>query len=139
MIAPLTPEEQLQKLRAREVEHLEKTEKTSSRADPVTAEETIGVRDLKNNLSRTLKRVEEGVRFTVTDRGKPIAMLGPVIPRPQDEWVYRMIADGRATWNGQHWGPPRRPVKLKNVDGKTSSDCVLEDRGRTPEEMAWRP
>jgi prevent-host-death family protein len=140
MTKPLTPEEQLKRLRAREAEHLEIMKKVFDKEDPVTDEETIGVRDLKNSLSRVLKRVEEGVRFTVTDRGHPIAMLGPVLPRPQDEWIYRMVAEGSASWGGG--GKPvkdRPPLKLKHMGGKSIVDAVLEDRGRTPEEMAWRP
>jgi prevent-host-death family protein len=35
----------------------------------------VGVRDLKNNLSRYLNQVEEGVEVVVTDRGRPIARL----------------------------------------------------------------
>jgi prevent-host-death family protein len=35
----------------------------------------VGVRDLKNNLSRYLNQVEEGVEVVVTDRGRRIARL----------------------------------------------------------------
>jgi prevent-host-death family protein len=41
---------------------------TSSRVE-------VGVRDLKNNLSRYLGQVEAGVEVVVTDRGRPIARL----------------------------------------------------------------
>jgi len=40
--------------------------------------ETVGVRDLKANLSRHLRRVRAGARLVVTDRGKPLATLAPV-------------------------------------------------------------
>ncbi|WP_334141061.1 type II toxin-antitoxin system Phd/YefM family antitoxin [Rhabdothermincola sp.] len=35
----------------------------------------VGVRDLKNNLSRYLDRVREGEEIIVTDRGRPVARL----------------------------------------------------------------
>ena len=35
----------------------------------------VGVRDLKNNLSRYLERVRDGDEVVVTDRGRPIARL----------------------------------------------------------------
>lgn len=35
----------------------------------------VGVRDLRNNLSRYLDDVREGVEIVVTDRGKPFARL----------------------------------------------------------------
>jgi len=38
----------------------------------------VGVRDLKNNLSRYLEQVEGGVEVVVTDRGRPIARLSGI-------------------------------------------------------------
>ena len=35
----------------------------------------VGVRDLKNNLSRYLDRVRNGDEVVVTDRGRPVARL----------------------------------------------------------------
>jgi len=35
------------------------------------------MRDLRNDVSRILRRVEHGERFTVTVRGKPVADLVP--------------------------------------------------------------
>jgi prevent-host-death family protein len=35
----------------------------------------VGVRDLKNNLSRYLSQVEAGVEVVVTDRGRRVARL----------------------------------------------------------------
>jgi antitoxin (DNA-binding transcriptional repressor) of toxin-antitoxin stability system len=37
---------------------------------------SVGIRELKNNLSRYLKRVEAGERIAITDRGRVIAELG---------------------------------------------------------------
>lgn len=39
---------------------------------------SVGIRELKNHLSRYLARVRSGERITVTDRGLPIAELHPV-------------------------------------------------------------
>jgi prevent-host-death family protein len=38
----------------------------------------VGVRDLKNNLSRYLDAVRGGQSVVVTDRGRPVARLSPV-------------------------------------------------------------
>ena len=35
----------------------------------------VGVRDLKNNLSRHLASVKEGAEITVTEHGRPVARL----------------------------------------------------------------
>lgn len=41
----------------------------------------VAVRDLKAKLSAYLRRAAAGERITVTDRGRPVAVLGPVIGR----------------------------------------------------------
>jgi prevent-host-death family protein len=38
----------------------------------------VGVRDLKNNLSRYLDRISRGEEIVVTDRGRPVARLTAV-------------------------------------------------------------
>jgi prevent-host-death family protein len=40
--------------------------------------EQAGVRELRQNLSKYLKRVEEGERFEVTERGRAVALLVPL-------------------------------------------------------------
>lgn len=40
-----------------------------------TSQVEVGVRDLKNNLSRYLDRVQAGEEVIVTERGRPIARL----------------------------------------------------------------
>ncbi len=40
--------------------------------------QAVGVRELKNRLTRYLALIKEGERVVVTDRGKPVAVLGPV-------------------------------------------------------------
>jgi prevent-host-death family protein len=44
--------------------------------------ETIGVFDIKTNISALLKRVESGEQIGISRRGKPIARL---IPEPLEE------------------------------------------------------
>jgi prevent-host-death family protein len=41
----------------------------------------VAVRELKARLSAYLKRAAAGELITVTDRGRPIATLGPVLNR----------------------------------------------------------
>lgn len=42
---------------------------------------TVGVRELRQNLSRYLERVKEGETLTVTERGREVARL---VPSPPD-------------------------------------------------------
>jgi prevent-host-death family protein len=43
----------------------------------------VGVRDLKNNLSRHLASVRDGAEIVVTDHGRPVARL-VAVDRPTD-------------------------------------------------------
>jgi prevent-host-death family protein len=86
---------------------------------------TVGVRELKNRLSEFLRRVADGERITVTDRGRPIAVIAPADSKAEDEAIVAMVREGLAHWGG---GTPRgskRPVKVR---GRPVSDTVLEDR-----------
>jgi len=69
---------------------------------------TVGVAELRQNLSRYLREVERGERLLVTDRNRPVAELGP--PATSGAELDRLIAEGRVT------PPPRRglpePLKL---------------------------
>jgi prevent-host-death family protein len=85
----------------------------------------VGVRELKNRLSEFLRRVAEGERITVTDRGRPIAVLSPAESTTDDEDIRRMVREGLATWGG---GKPKGATKRIRVRGKPISDSVLEDR-----------
>ena len=38
----------------------------------------VGVRDLKNNLSRHLASVKDGAEITVTEHGRPVARIIPI-------------------------------------------------------------
>jgi len=88
--------------------------------------DSVGVRDLKINLSRHLKRVRAGARLLVTDRGRSIATIVPVVQKADQDWLHRLVAEGKVHWNGQKSRVPRRGVEQK--PGKLASDMVLEDR-----------
>jgi prevent-host-death family protein len=38
----------------------------------------VGVRELRQRASELLRRVEAGEAFEITDRGRPVAVLGPI-------------------------------------------------------------
>jgi len=52
---------------------------------------TVGVRQLRNNLSRYLDRVREGDEVVVTDRGSAVAR---VLPIGTERVLDRLIAQG---------------------------------------------
>lgn len=70
--------------------------------------ERVGVRELRQNLSRWLRRVERGESFEVTDRGTPVALLSPLAPA--NSALARLVAQGRIARVGRgnlaDLGPP---------------------------------
>lgn len=59
---------------------------------------TVGVKDLKNNLSHYLRKVAKGQRISVTAHGRVIAELGPPHKAaPALSRYQQLIADGVIT------------------------------------------
>jgi prevent-host-death family protein len=56
---------------------------------------TVGIAELRQNLSRYLRRVERGERLIVTDRNRPVAEIGP--PPTAGSDLDRLIAEGRVS------------------------------------------
>lgn len=86
---------------------------------------TVGVRELKNRLSEFLRRVADGERLVVTDRGRPIAIVIPPESAPDEEGLRGMVREGLARWAGGKPGGAARPARLK---GRPIHETVLEDR-----------
>ncbi|HIJ54925.1 MAG TPA: type II toxin-antitoxin system Phd/YefM family antitoxin [Deltaproteobacteria bacterium] len=87
--------------------------------------ETIGIRELKENLSRYMKRVKTGERIIVTDRKKEIAIIMPLEKKSNEEKIYQLIQRGMACWSG---GKPKgMPTRIVSM-GKSVSDAVIENR-----------
>jgi prevent-host-death family protein len=85
--------------------------------------EKVGVRELKSALSRYLKRVRSGETIVVTDRGRPVARIIPVgIP----EGIAKLMAEGRVTWSGKPFRPPKKLIHPR--PGPPFSDYIAEDR-----------
>jgi prevent-host-death family protein len=87
---------------------------------------TVGIRELKANLSRYLKRVRSGTRLVVTERGRAIASIQPVQTGRDVDWAHALVAAGRAHWSGGKPEGATPPVPIKR--GKGLSDAVIEDR-----------
>jgi prevent-host-death family protein len=55
----------------------------------------VGVRQLRQNLSKYLAEVKQGESFVVTDRGREVARLTP--SGPEDSPIARLVAERGAT------------------------------------------
>lgn len=68
----------------------------------------IGIRELRQNASKYLRRVAGGETLVITDRGRPVARLVPIEERGYDALVRQgLIRKGRGRWNDL--GPPLKP------------------------------
>ena len=83
----------------------------------------VGVRELRQNLSKYLRRVERGERLEVTERGRPVAVLAPV--GPPGSPLERLIATGRAS---APTGDILALVPPPGLVTTSAGDALLEDR-----------
>lgn len=81
----------------------------------------IGVRALRDGLSRHLEEVKDGHTITVTERGRPIARLVPV---GEPTVLERLIEEGRVTPPGAE----RRPLPPRVKSSGTVSDLIGDQR-----------
>ena len=91
-------------------------------------QEAVGIRKLRDELTRHLGRVRRGKRLVVTDRGKPVAVLIPYSQGGQSSREDRL----RALLAGGHVASAERPFSanppLVKGRGPLASDLIGEDR-----------
>jgi prevent-host-death family protein len=83
---------------------------------------TVGIRELRENLSSYIDRASSGEEIVITDRGKRVARI--VGPSKLD----RLIAEGRA----RPARTPKEPIDLDTLPvleaPPTLSDVVIRDK-----------
>ena len=89
----------------------------------------VGVRQLKNSLTRYLRLVEKGQSVLVTNRRRPVAVLRKPdrnSARTKGEVIAGLVAEGKLVRAAQP-GPfkPFKPLKMR---GKPLSRTIIEDR-----------
>lgn len=93
---------------------------------------SIGVRELRQNASKYLDRVKRGESIEVTERGVPIAVLGPM-PVVKKSRVEELIEQGRITrgeGNLQEWLEANPPLPIDpGHDGPSVGQILDELRG----------
>ena len=91
---------------------------------------TVGSRDLKTRLGTYLRLVRQGVAFVVTDRGRPVARLGPMEAPAADTAgrLAEMAATGQLSRATSKPLPPFRAVKVRGAP--VSSTIVKERKDR---------
>ena len=81
----------------------------------------IGIRELRDSLTATIRRVRAGETIEVTHHGEPVALIAPV---PTDR-LERLLARGDVAPGTPLTHPPRRfPV----TGELTASQAIEDDR-----------
>jgi prevent-host-death family protein len=89
-----------------------------TKGDPVE----IGIRELRDGLSRHLAEVRDGRTLTVTDHGRAIARIVPVGAPTRLE---RLREEGRVTRARRRKAPAPDPIGASGI----VSDLVADQRG----------
>jgi prevent-host-death family protein len=88
-------------------------------------EMSVGIRELKAQLSAYLRQVKKGATVVITDRGQPIGRIVPLRPSLEGR-MEELTAAGLVSWSGGKLAP-RQPVAATRGD-RMVSDLLLEDR-----------
>lgn len=90
--------------------------------------QTVGIKDLKNSLSRYLAFVKNGEEIIVTERGKPIARI--IAEKPAEISIHEslkpLIMKGGVAMPTKAIRKEAAP--LGKLSGKPVSEMVVEDR-----------
>lgn len=84
----------------------------------------MGIRELRDTLTQTIRRVRNGESVEVTHDGEPVAMI---VPYPEDR-ISQLIAEGKVR-------PALRPrtyplpEPLKQTGPISASEALADDRG----------
>ena len=97
----------------------------SGKAKNLHPQNQIGIREIRQDASIILARVEEGEEFIITNRGVPVARLLP-IEVDENALIEEMIANGDIIEaEGNLWDIPLPTFKLK---GKSATQQLIEER-----------
>lgn len=91
---------------------------------------SIGIRDLKNNLSRYVRRVEAGERVAVTDRGRVVAeLVPPSSGSGGGRSRYQALLAAGVVRPAVERGDPLADLPLLALPRGTTAALLDEDRG----------
>jgi antitoxin (DNA-binding transcriptional repressor) of toxin-antitoxin stability system len=84
-----------------------------------TVRSRIGIRELRDTLTATIRRVRNGETLEVTDDGEPVAILAPL----RSDRIQRLVAGGDVTAPT----PLEEPLRRFPVTGELSAAKAIEE------------
>lgn len=94
----------------------------------MTHMERVGIRELRQNLSRYVARTLHGDSFEVTERGRPVGRLVP--PGTGDPWLDQLVAAGLVRPANRR--SPVFPRPEPSEDGSISEALAEQREERLP-------
>ena len=85
----------------------------------------VGVRELRQRASALLRQVEQGETIEITDRGRPVAILGPI---PEVGALERLRRSGEVRPADADLGDFPDPLPLPRMGDRAPSDALAELR-----------
>ena len=85
----------------------------------------IGIRELKARLSSYLRQVRTGETIIITDRGRPIGRIVPIMQSTHDQLEVLRSA-GLIDWNGKTISQIDPVAQITSK--KTVAEILIEDR-----------
>ena len=86
---------------------------------------TVGIRDLKAQLSKYIQQVKAGETVIITERGKPIGRIVPTEPTTEAR-LKELEQAGMLAWSGRKLQSSAPMAQTRG--GKTVAEMLLEDR-----------
>ncbi len=86
---------------------------------------TVGIRELKRNLSEYLRSVKAGEKVVITDRKKEIAVIVPFREAEDQGKILQLVREGVADWSGEKLRGMAARIRSK---GGSVSEAIVEDR-----------
>ncbi len=90
---------------------------------------SVGIRELKNNLSHYVRQVEAGKRVTVTDRGRVVAELVPSGSAEASVSRYEGLIASGVIRPALEQGDPLADFPPLRLPPGTAAALIDEDRG----------
>jgi prevent-host-death family protein len=87
--------------------------------------ERIGIRELRNDTSKVVRRAKAGERIIVTIDGVPTAEIGPIGATREAHTIDDLIATGRML--GRQSSAPPRPAQPISVPGGRTTTQILDE------------
>jgi prevent-host-death family protein len=90
--------------------------------------ETVTVSELNQQTARVLDRIKAGEMLEISEYGKPIARLVPVMPMTGSSLLDQLVAQGRAIPASAPGPIPATPPRGEAEDGTSLTDVLAQMR-----------